>query len=143
MSELGFKVSIARQLEAGENTAEIERAYRALLTAHGLPDSTTLVAFPDFLAPGSHPSSLPRVTQHCMTTYQTEESRRAFMCSFSKMVVKKNGRMRVYACTLVDDDDSYDLGGTLAASRDARIRLHHHRCFSCFKFGSSCSELDR
>jgi hypothetical protein len=58
------------------------------------------------------------------------------------MIVKKNGRMRVYACTLVDDDESYDLGGTLGESMDKRIMLHHHRCYSCFAFGSSCSEID-
>jgi hypothetical protein len=59
------------------------------------------------------------------------------------MVIKKNGRMRVYACTLVDDDESYDLGATLGETLKTRIMLHHHRCFSCFKFGSSCSELGR
>jgi hypothetical protein len=76
-----------------------------------------------------------------MTAYQSESSRREFMCAFSKMVIKKNGRMRVYACTLVDDDTSYDLGGTLAESMRERILLHHHRCYSCFAYGSSCSEL--
>ena len=57
------------------------------------------------------------------------------------MVVKKDGRMRVYACTLVDDDEDYDLGGSLAESMSAEIRLRHQRCYSCFKFGASCSEL--
>jgi hypothetical protein len=78
-----------------------------------------------------------------MTTYQNEQSRREFMCAFSKMVIKKNGRMRVYACTLVDDDESYDLGGTLAESLGQRIMLHHHRCYSCFAYGASCSEISR
>jgi hypothetical protein len=62
------------------------------------------------------------------------------MCAYSKMVVKKAGRMRVYACTLVDDDESYDQGGSLAESAGKRVMLRHHRCFSCFKYGSSCSE---
>jgi len=57
------------------------------------------------------------------------------------MVVKSNGRMRVYACTLVDDDEDYDLGDTLAESLKPRIRLKHHRCYACFAFGASCSEL--
>jgi sulfatase maturation enzyme AslB (radical SAM superfamily) len=139
---LGFKVSIARQVEKGEDAAAVAEAYAALLAAHGLPAATTLVGFPDFLLPGAHPS-VPRVTEHCMTTYQTAETRRAFMCAFSKMVVKKDGRMRVYACTLVDDDPAYDLGGTLAESLGKRITLQHHRCYSCFAYGSSCSEIDR
>ena len=59
------------------------------------------------------------------------------------MIVKRKGRMRVYACTLVDDDPAYDLGGTLEESMQHRILLHHHRCYSCFAFGSSCSEIGR
>jgi hypothetical protein len=65
------------------------------------------------------------------------------MCAFSKMAVKKEGRMRVYACTLVDDDPSYDLGGTLAESLPKRVTLRHHRCYSCFAYGASCSEIAR
>jgi hypothetical protein len=137
---LGFKVSVARQAEAGEDAAEVERGFRALFAHHRLPQETRLVAFPDFLGPGAAPR-VPRVTEHCMTTYQTAESRRNFMCAFSKMAVKKNGRMRVYACTLVDDDESYELGATLAESLDKRIYLRHHRCYTCFAHGSSCSEI--
>jgi hypothetical protein len=135
-------VSIARQVEASENAAAVTEAYAALLAKHGLPRSTTLVGFPDFLTPGAH-RSVPAITEHCMTTYQNEDTRRAFMCAFSKMVVKKDGRLRVYACTLVDDDPAYDLGGTLAESMPKRVTLQHHRCYSCFKYGSSCSEIDR
>jgi hypothetical protein len=139
---LGFKVSVARQIEKGENDAAVRAAYSALLAKHGLPEVTTLVGFPDFSLPGAHPA-VPAITEHCMTTYQSEDTRRAFMCAFSKMVVKKNGRMRVYACTLVDDDPRYDLGGTLGDALPKRILLRHHRCYSCFAYGSSCSEIDR
>lgn len=137
---LGFKVSLARQMDAGEDSDAVEAAFRRLFVDNGLPEDTTIVAFPDFLTPGSNPK-VPFVTESCMTTYQTEATRRDFMCAFSKMVVKRNGRMRVYACTLVDDDASYDLGGTLTEAMSKRIMLHHHRCYSCFAFGSSCSEL--
>jgi hypothetical protein len=63
------------------------------------------------------------------------------MCAFSKMVVKSGGRMRVYACTLVDDDPAYDLGGSLAEAMGRRVTLAHHRCYACFRYGASCSEL--
>ena len=76
-----------------------------------------------------------------MTAHHTAESRNKFMCHFSKMVVKKNGRMRVYACTLVDDDESFDLGGSLDEAAGVRVMLRHHRCYSCFAHGSSCSEI--
>jgi sulfatase maturation enzyme AslB (radical SAM superfamily) len=140
LHELGFKVSLARQVETGEDEAAVTAAFRALLRDHSLPEDMTIVAFPDFLTPGAHPQ-VPFVTEHCMTTYHTEATRKDFMCAFSKMVIKKNGRMRIYACTLVDDDESYDLGGTLAESMRQRVMLHHHRCYSCFAYGSSCSEL--
>ncbi len=140
LRNLGFKVSVARQTEQGEDTTAIAESFAALFAAHGLPRTTTLVGFPDFLLPGAQPQ-VPRVTEQCMTTYQSEESRRGFMCAFSKMVIKRNGRMRVYACTLVDDDASYDLGGTLAESLAKRVSLHHHRCYSCFAYGASCSEI--
>ncbi len=139
---LGFRVSIARQIEKGEDAAAVASAYADLLAEHALPRSTTIVGFPDFLLPGAQ-ATVPAITEHCMTTYQSERTRRAFMCAFSKMIIKRNGRLRVYACTLVDDDPGYDLGGTLAESASKRIMLRHHRCYSCFAYGSSCSEIER
>lgn len=140
LSARGFKVSVARQTDAGEDTGSVDAVYRWLFKQHGLPADTRIVAFPDFLAPGQRPP-VTAITERCMTTYHTAESRRGFMCHFSKMAVKKNGRMRVYACTLVDDDESYDLGGTLEESLGKRIFMRHHRCHSCFAVGSSCSEI--
>jgi len=98
------------------------------------------VAFPDFATPGSLPD-VPHVTTDCMTRYQDADSRKDFMCGFSRMIVKQAGQMRVYACTLVDDDPEYDLGADLADSMAARVSLKHHRCYSCFAYGASCSEL--
>jgi hypothetical protein len=104
-----------------------------------LPADTRIVFFPDFGVP-DETRAVPFVTHSCMTTYQTEATRREFMCAYSKMVVKQGGRMRVYACTLVDDDPDYDQGGNLRESMGKRVMMRHHRCFSCFKFGASCSE---
>lgn len=139
LHDAGYGVSVARHMDKGEDSVVVEQQYRDLFAARGLPPDLTMVAFPDFAQPGSHPD-VPQVTTHCMTTYQTEESRRQFMCAFSKMVVKRDGAMRVYACTLVDDDDEYDLGGSLREALERRISMRHHRCYSCFAFGSSCSE---
>ncbi|RRC96734.1 radical SAM protein [Amphritea balenae] len=135
----GFHVSLARQMADGEDTAAIEKLYRDVLVSRGLPADMHFVAFPDFLPPNSDGSS-PDISTHCMTQYHTEESRSSFMCAFSKMVVKQNGKMRVYACTLVDDDPEYDLGDDLGRALEQQISMKHHRCFSCFKYGSSCSE---
>ncbi len=140
LHQAGFHISVARQMDANENSAAIERAYQQIFMENGLPANTRLVAFPDFAPPG-RPQEVPEITEHCMTTYHTAESRSAFMCSFSRMVVKDRGRLQVYACTLVDDDPRYALGETLHESLGQRIMLKHHRCFSCFKYGASCSEI--
>jgi len=140
LHQAGFHISIARQSATGEDADEVNTAYLPYLKQAGLPVDTTIIAFPEFHEPGSHPD-VPYITESCMTTYKTEEQRDDFMCSFSKMIVKQGGRMRVYACTLVDDDEDYDLGGTLAEAMKERVMLKHHRCYSCFANGASCSEL--
>ena len=140
LHDMGFHVSLARQMEPDEDSNTVDAAFQELLTVNGLPEGIRIVAFPDFDVPGATPD-VPDVTEDCMTRYQTEETRRAFMCAFSKMVIKVGGHMRVYACTLVDDDPAYDLGDNLNDAMRARIMLAHHRCYSCFRFGSSCSEL--
>ena len=139
LHDAGFTVSVARQRDKDEDVNAVDEQFRDIMESHGIPRDRTIVSFPDFLTPGST-GHAPEITESCMTTYHTEESRAGFMCTYSKMVLKKDGRMRVYACTLVDDDERYDLGGTLSDSMKARIMLTHHRCFSCFAYGASCSE---
>lgn len=139
LHDLGFRVSLARQVDPDEDTDAVDAQFRQLFAQFGLPESTAIVAFPDFLTPGAI-AAVPEVTESCMTTYHTAAGRREFMCAYSRMVVKKDGKMRIYACTLVDDDDRYDLGSDLEQSLAARIRLAHHRCYSCFAHGASCSE---
>lgn len=136
----GFAVSLARQMQPDEDAAAVDAQFREVLTRHGIAAGTRIVAFPDFGVPGEA-RAVPEITEDCMTRYHTEATRRAFMCAFSKMVVKIGGRMRVYACTLVDDDPRYDMGGSLREAMAGRVMLHHHRCYACFRYGSSCSEL--
>lgn len=135
----GFGVSIARLMEPGENGEAIDGSYAPLLREAGLPPDLSIVKFPDFLPPGSI-ANVPNITEKCMTSYTTAEQRANYMCGFSRMIVKKNGRCGVYACTLVDDDADFDLGDTLRESLNVRVRLKHHRCYSCFACGSTCSE---
>jgi len=135
----GFGISIARQRAKNEDIKATDRAYQKYFKKAGLPVDTNIVSFPDFFVPGAM-ADVPHITEDCMTRYHTEESRSRFMCNFSKMAVKKDGRMRVYACTLVDDDADYDLGETLTESMKVRVMMKHHRCYSCFALGASCSE---
>lgn len=139
LHRMGFKVSVARQSKPNEDAKGVNNAYVPFFRQAGLPEETHIISFIDLALPGSH-LNVPHITESCMTTYKTQEERERFMCNYSKMVVKKDGRMRVYACTLVDDDENYDLGATLSEAMRARVMLHHHRCFGCFTSGTSCSE---
>lgn len=140
LHDMGFSISVARHMRPGEDSQAIGQAFARLFGEAGLPQDLHLVAFPDFALPGSLPE-VPHVTADCMTRYQTAESRKEFMCGFSRMMVKQEGKMRVYACTLVDDDRDYDLGPSLRDSMAPPVSMKHHRCYSCFAYGSSCSEL--
>lgn len=139
LHEFGFEVSIARQRDKDEDVEAIDRAFHPFLESVGVSKDINIISFPDFLTPGEV-ADVPAITEDCMTRYHTEASRAAFMCTDTKFVLKKGGRMRVYACTLVDDDEDYDLGATLAESMKPRVMLRHHRCFSCFAYGASCCE---
>jgi len=139
LHRLGFSVSVARRQEMGEDTAAADSRYRSYLEEVGIDRDLNIVSFPDFHVPGSD-AAVPYITEDCMTRYHTSESRASFMCASSRMVVKRAGQMRVYACTLVDDDGDYDLGPTLSESVRPTVMLKHHRCYSCFAFGASCSE---
>ncbi len=134
--DMGFHVSVARRHQEDEDSAAVEASYQALFAEAGVPEDTPVIAFPNL-----EPVDTPEITEDCMTTHHTAESCEKFMCAFSRMVVKQKGRMRVYACTLVDDNPHYDLGSSLTESANTRVNLEHPRCFACFAGGASCSEL--
>ncbi len=135
---LGFHVAVAHQQELIQDAAKIRANYAKLFAAFGLPKEISFVSFPDLLRPCATPE-VPHISEHCMLQYKTRVERESFMCNYSKMIVKKQDCMSVYACTLVDDDSAYDLGSSLTDAMQYRIMLRHHRCYSCFMAGTSCS----
>lgn len=135
----GFGVSIARHMLDGEDSSAVDQAYAPYFRQAGVPLDIIIIKFPEFHTPGSLPN-VPEITESCMTSYLTEAQRNGFMCNYSKMVVKEKGVCGVYACTLVDDDNDYNLGKTLKEAMTERVMLKHHRCYSCFAYGASCSE---
>ena len=138
LHDSGFTVSVARRRLDKEISFMVDNQYVEVLAKRGLPAETIIISFPDLERHGA-----PKITTNCMTTYHTEKTRSQFMCAFSRMVVKKDGKMRVYACTLVDDDEKYDFGSTIAESMKVKTMLQHERCYTCFGGGMSCSELDK
>ena len=135
----GFSVSIARQRDEGEDTPAVDQRYRDYFQELTGKEPPAIISFPDFKPPFMQ-DSVPEITENCMTKFHTPASRADFMCAYSRMIVKDNDELRVYACTLVDDDKKYDLGADLEASVKARVKLGHHRCYSCFAYGASCSQ---
>ncbi len=140
--DMGFSLSVANQVLPDHSAEAVSKHFAKVFYAVGLPEDLPRIEFPEFHPPGSDVAA-PQITLGCMANYQTESSRREFMCAFSRMVVKQAGRIRVYACTLVDDDADYDLGGTLTESLQEPVSMKHHRCYSCFQFGASCSEMKK
>ncbi|MDQ3186286.1 MAG: radical SAM protein, partial [Pseudomonadota bacterium] len=138
--EMGFHVSVANQLLPDITPDIVTARFAEVFRAAGLPEDLTRVEFPEFHLPGAQVIT-PPITERCMTAFQTEETRRSFMCAFSKMVVKSGGHMQVYACTLVDDDPDYILGEALTEALQTSVSMKHHRCYSCFKYGATCSEI--
>lgn len=142
LHRMGFQVSVARLTRPEENKNAVNKAYLTILQQAGLPEDTNIVSFPNLGLPGCY-MDVPQITERCMREYKTEQERNQFMCSYSKMIAKKGGKIRVYACTLVDDDKDYDLGEDLSKAMKFRIMLKHHRCYSCFSFGTSCSNINK
>jgi len=135
----GFGVSIARLMLKEEDSKAIDSAYLPYFRRAGVPLDVKIIKFPEFHKPGSMPH-VPEITEDCMTRYLSTSQRDGFMCNYSKMIVKQQGVCGVYACTLVDDDGNYNLGKTLKEAMSVRVMLKHHRCYSCFAYGASCSE---
>ena len=131
----GYAVSVARRMQHNEQPEAAETAYSELFANNGLPPDLSLVSFPELL----HVSPL-QISEYCLAQYHTEESRAGFMCAFSRMIVKQNGKVGVYACTLVDDDPTFDLGVELKQAVARQVMLQHPRCAVCFSQGVSCSQ---
>jgi molybdenum cofactor biosynthesis enzyme MoaA len=136
---MGFHVSVASQFMPGTAADDVSERFAGIFRVAGLPENLHRIEFPEFHSPGAQVKP-PQITERCMTDFHTEETRRAFMCAFSRMIAKSRGRLYVYACTLVDDDPDYILGETLTEAMQIPVSMKHHRCYSCFKYGASCSE---
>ncbi len=142
LHEMGFALSVANHMISGLPANLVAQRFAEVFRGAGLPKDLRRIEFPEFHPPGVA-ATAPHITHSCMVDYQTETTRREFMCAFSRMVVKREGQCEVYACTLVDDDNDYVLGKTLAESLQVPVSMKHHRCYGCFRFGASCSEMKR
>lgn len=121
LHEQGFAISIARQMDAGENVTAVNDAYRQLLRKTRLPEDTRIVALPELSKLG---------TPYEIDPLQAPDDRN-LMCSHSRMLLKRAGELRVYACAFTDDDARFDLGSSLEVAVGSGVCLQHQRCHQC------------
>jgi len=141
LGDCGIKTAAARIHFADENSAEIQQQYAELFQQHGLPQTLTVAEFPDLANAGTNRDT-PEISENCIKTYYgSPKQQSSFMCSYSRMLVKKNSKMSLFACTLVDDDDFFDFGDDFTQALTTDAILKHHRCFDCFSCGVACGEL--
>ncbi len=133
LHEQGFAISIARQMDVGEDVAAVSAAYRLLLRRAHLPEDTRIVALPELGRLGTD--------SHVDVTVSAPDDPSKLMCSHSRMLLKREGQLRVYACTFTDDDVRFDLGTSLADATYASVCLQHQRCRQCVNRAATYGEL--
>ncbi len=140
LHQRGFPVSITRQVTPGEDAAAIHAAFRTAFSKHGLPTDLAIVALPDYGLPGAS-GGKPPVVDDELARRHSNAFGMPLMCTQSKMIVKRDGAARVYACALVDDDRDFEQGTTLAQALTRETLLRHSRCHACIATGASMSAL--
>lgn len=112
--------------------AQCEARYRALFADRGVDIEVKIL--PAVLQMGSQ---LGRIDRSDETPILTEEylqgmgfDKRTLMCSNSRSVLKRDGKLRVYPCPIIYEVPDFDLGGTLAESFERAVPLAHRACAS-------------
>lgn len=129
LHEQGFAVSIARQRDDNEDPAAVQEAYYQLLRKARLPDTTRIIALPELGKLGTD--------SHLNAPLATPAQPQRLMCSHSRMLLKRDGQLRVYACAFTDDDARFDMGASLSDAIHASVCLQHQRCRQCVRQGAT------
>jgi MoaA/NifB/PqqE/SkfB family radical SAM enzyme len=127
----GFDISIARQMDADEDAAQVSEAYRQLLRRSKLPDNLRVVPLPDMGKLGTD----SRIEALSAPTHSQQ-----LMCAHSRMLLKHEGQLRIYACAFTDDDARFDMGQSLQQAVQAIVCLQHQRCRNCVYHAATYSE---
>ena len=139
LSSGGFEIAVAGRMIWGETEVAMRAGYAALFATLGLPldanDQSHLVLFPE-LEPQEE---VPEISEGCWRILG--KSPGDVMCASSRMVVKRKGadRPTVLSCTLLPYSAAFEMGTSLASSRQ-RVWLNHTHCARfCVLGGASCS----
>ena len=139
LSDNGFSLAVAGRLLPGESEGEARNAYAALFAAEGIRvdarDPARLVLFPEM----DESKDIAEITTACWGILGKRPE--DIMCATSRMVVHRKGEPapRVVSCTLLPYAEGFDLGDTLAQSREDVALNHPHCARFCVLGGASCS----
>lgn len=128
----GFGISIARQMDVNEDSAVASEAYRQLLRKARLPEDTRIVALPELGKLGTETQLNSLIEPPAMPS--------RLMCSYSRMLLKREGQLRIYSCAFTDDDVRFDLGTSLTEATNTAVCLQHQRCRQCAQQMATYSE---
>lgn len=139
LSENGFDLHIAGRAQFSDSDEQARQGYRALIAQQGWPvkadDPAELMLFPEM----DEQVDVPEITTSCWDILSVDPN--SLMCANSRMVVRRKGAptSRVLACTLLWDDDQFDMGGSLEEASKT-VQLNHPHCAKfCVLGGASCS----
>lgn len=139
LARQGAKLAIAGRTLWGETDAESRAGFAGLIAQHNWPIEPTaplsLVLFPEMDAR----VDVPEITPACWGILGVDPT--GLMCASSRMVVKRKGADApvVLPCTLLPYEPDFEMGQTLAGSRQ-QVRLNHPHCAKfCVLGGGSCS----
>lgn len=135
----GFQMTIAGRTMWGENETASRAGFAQLINARDWPidahDPAALILFPEM----DERIDVPEITTACWDILSVKPE--TMMCATSRMVVRRKGAARAtaLACTLLWDDDQFDMGPSLTGARGA-VKLNHPHCAKfCVLGGASCS----
>ncbi|MEO8313906.1 MAG: radical SAM protein [Pseudomonadota bacterium] len=123
----GFAVGITRQQQSGENAGAVENRFRNLLRKQRLPEDLPIVALPELGALGGGIAAIePAALTSAATTLAVETA-----CSRSRMLIRREGALRLTPCPLVDDDPGFDAPASLEMACRTPTSPLHSRCRIC------------
>ncbi|MEO8308561.1 MAG: radical SAM protein [Pseudomonadota bacterium] len=131
LHEAGFATGITRMLEAGEDRRAVENRFRNLLRRQRLPEDLPIVALPELGLPQPDGALVP----YTQSPSSPPTSLPTPGCSRSRMLLRRNGSLRIAPCALVDDTPALEFETGLAESLKIPARALHARCAQCLSQG--------
>jgi pyruvate-formate lyase-activating enzyme len=134
----GFAVGITRQISTGEDAHAVANRFRQLLRKHRLPEDLPVVALPelgalddsDRLAVAALARPEPVPAPHVQPP-----------CARGRMLLMRDGNLRLHACPLTDDQPRFDTGAALDTALATAVIPDHPRCSICLSTGVDYSGM--